>query len=248
MHDSLWRTRNAVRRLVAGLPVSNAPPSPEAPSAVYRVLGSIYRFAADHHVDGASALDWGCGSGFGSAVLRDAGARPVLGVDPGEKAIRYARRRFRRPELDFRVAPLDLAGGALEGLPPFERVVAVDVLGRLAEPERVVPELAARMAPGGVMVASLPPVLDGPTLEHHRARHPGAAGLFLWDWSDLLRGCFRELRLFRHLPPEGVLLDLASPRPSPLREEAFRFEEIPLDDLDNVGTLGAVFVGSGPTG
>ncbi len=251
MADSLWRARNAARRLLAGLPPRNAPPSPEAPTDVFRTVASIYRFAAGH-VAGATVLDWGCGAGFGSALLARSGARAVVGVDPDDSSIRHARKRYggsaaAGAAVDFRVAPLDdPASGWPPERGPVERLVAVASLGRLADPEAALPRVAGALAPDGALVASLPPILDGPTLELHRARHPEAARLFLWDWADLLGRTFRELRVFSHQPPAGARLDLASPRPSTLDEAAFRFDEIPLDDLDNVGTLGALFVCRGP--
>ncbi|HUP43723.1 MAG TPA: methyltransferase domain-containing protein [Thermoanaerobaculia bacterium] len=242
MHDSLWRARNGLRRLVAGLPPAGGPVSPEAPTAVFAALSSIYRFAG-RFVAGKAVLDWGCGTGFGSAILGAAGAGSVVGVDPDAAAIRYARRRFAGPGVGFRSGALEPAG---PDLPPFERLVAVGTLARLRDPEAALPALAGAMGPEGLLVASVPPLLDGQTLELHLARHPGAARLYLWDWADLLGRRFRELRLYAHQPPAGVELDLASPRPSPLDPESFRFEEVPLSDLDNVGTLGAVFVGVGP--
>lgn len=242
MPDSIQRAGNALRRLLAGLPPGGRRVSPEAPTAVFAALSSIYGFAGGF-VAGRAVLDWGCGTGFGSAILRRAGARPVVGIDPDGAAIRYARRRFGAPGLELRVAPLEDPG---PDLPPFERLVAVGTLARLADPGTVLPRLTAALGPDGILVASVPPLLDGPSLEIHLARHPGAARLFLWDWAELLGRSFRELRLYSHQPPAGVRLDLASPRPSPVAPDAFRFPEAPLSDLDNVGTLGAVFVASAP--
>jgi 2-polyprenyl-3-methyl-5-hydroxy-6-metoxy-1,4-benzoquinol methylase len=241
--DTLRRVQNALRRLLAGLPLRNAPPSPEVPTQVFRTLGSIYRFAADR-VAGRAVLDWGCGTGFGAPLLAAGGARSVLGVDPDAKAIRYARGRFAGDTVTFRVAPLEQP---LEnGDAPVDVMVAVDSLARLPDPAATLSRVVEGLSPEGVLIASLPPILDGPTLELHRARHPAAARLFLWDWAELLDERFGELALYGHQPPEGVRLELASPRPSHLSEAAFRFEEIPLDDLDNVGTLGAVFVAGSP--
>ena len=238
MADTLPRARNAVRRLLAGLPLRNAPSSPTVPDQVHRTLASLYRFAAGH-VDGASVLDWGCGTGFGAPRLMDGGARSVLGTDPDAKAIRYAEKRFAGDGVSFREAPLETPVGEGE---TFERLVAIEVLSRLSDPEAVLPQVLAHLEPHGTMAASLPPILDGPTLEIHRARHPQAPRMFLWDWADLLGELFEEISLYSHQPPDGVRLELASPHPSHLDEAAFRFDPIPVDDLDNVGTLGAVFV------
>lgn len=244
MSDALWRLRNGLGRVLAGLPPVGGPVSPQAPTGVFAALSSIYRFAGGF-VQHAAVCDWGCGTGFGSAILHRAGAASVIGIDPDPRAVRYARRRFRDPVLAFRVAPFEPAG---DGLPPCERLVAVGTLARLEAPEAALERIASALLPGGMLIASLPPVLDGQTLERHLARHPRAARLYLWDWVELLEGSFRELLLFGHQPPPGAELDLASPRPSLLDPAAFRFEELPLAELDDVGSLGAVFVASGGRG
>ncbi|MGD2115621.1 MAG: hypothetical protein PVG07_11240, partial [Acidobacteriota bacterium] len=63
-----------------------------------------------------------------------------------------------------------------------------------------------------------------------------------------LEGRFHRLELYRHAPPPGVTLDLASPRPSRARPADFRFEALAVGELDDVGFLGAVLVASGAAG
>ncbi|MFP3940515.1 MAG: class I SAM-dependent methyltransferase [Thermoanaerobaculia bacterium] len=244
MRDSIYKVRNGLARLVHGLPVTGGPVSPEAPGDVYQTVRSIYRFAGTV-CSGRATLDLLCGTGFGTAELLAAGCSPVVGVDPDGRAIRYARRRFARDGLVFR---RDAVNPLPEALPSFTATVAVGALPHLPDPEATLAALAHRMGSEGLLVCALPPILDGPTLEVHRGREPGADHRYLWDWLGALEARFRRLDLYRHLPPADTELDLASPRPSRARPEDFRFEAIPTAELDDVGHLGAVFVATGAAG
>lgn len=48
----------------------------------------------DQHLTGMSVLDAGCGEGYGLAMLRDAGAARVAGVDLDESAVEHADRAY----------------------------------------------------------------------------------------------------------------------------------------------------------
>jgi SAM-dependent methyltransferase len=248
-HNSL-RLKNACARLFAGLPVRGPVISPEVPNDLFQAHRSFYAFAARFAAD-REVLDLGCGTGYGTADLVAAGARRAVGLDPEARSIRYARRRFRAPGLTFHQATAERLP---ERLGTFDRIVLGNVLAHLADPESVLSAAAAHLAfdsgdaseadnGDGLLIASVPPILDGQTLEKHRAlgsRNPR----FLWDWVEALSGHFPHLRLFRCLPPEGIHPDFANPAPSRLSPSDFRFEEIPLTNLDDVGGLSAIFVGS----
>ncbi len=235
------RARNAWRRLVHLLPPSGEVVSPEVPNDLYQAHLSLYLFAASF-ARGRAAVDLACGTGYGSARLLAAGASRVVGIEADPWRRRYARRRFGRAGVDFRAGepgelPADLA--------PVDLAVAIGALPRAADPDRALAGIASRLAPGGLLVASLPPILDGQALAAHQARKDEPSAMYLWDWEERLRERFAALRLFRHLPPPGRQPDFADPRPSTLAAEAFRCEEIPLAEIYDVGSLGAVFV-AGP--
>src|SRR5262245_3859206 len=67
-----------------------------------RVRQVCSSFGLDYPLHGKSALDIGCGLGFFSEALRQAGAR-VVGVDLSSEAIRRAAAAF--PQVDFRCGP-----------------------------------------------------------------------------------------------------------------------------------------------
>jgi len=240
---SLARAGNALRRLAGGLPVSGEVISPEVPNDLFQAHRSLYRFCAGFTA-GRRVLDLACGTGYGTPDLLHGGAAAMLGLDADARCIRYATRRFAAPgRAEFRVAdpgdPPDdvyLYGGGVEC------VAALGLLPRLADPERLLDRVRARLAPGGVLVVSLPPVLDGQTLALHRARPGARSPRYLWDWDTELAERFPSPRLFRHLPPAGREPDFADPRRSALDPGEFRFEEISRSEIYDVGTLTAVYV------
>jgi 2-polyprenyl-3-methyl-5-hydroxy-6-metoxy-1,4-benzoquinol methylase len=109
-----------------------------------------YRFALEH-VRGKRVLDAGCGVGWGSKLLLEAGAAQVVGVDISEEAIEDCRRRV--PEVDFRL-------GDLMDLPvdddAFDVVVCFEALEHTSDTSRTLDELARALAPGGLLFVSSP--------------------------------------------------------------------------------------------
>jgi len=238
----LARAGNAWRRVRSGLPAAGGALSPEVPNDLYQAHLSIYHFSAGL-ARGKRVLDLACGTGYGSARLLAGGAGAVTGVESDARLLRYAERRHGAPGISFvRGDPAALPAG----LGAFDLAVAVGALPRLGDPGRALAGIAEHLAAGGALVASLPPILDGQALALHRALPRARSSLYLWDWESLLGERFRSLRLFRHLPPPGRLPDLAAAGPSTLAPEDFRFEELPLAEIYDVGSLTAIFVGEGP--
>jgi SAM-dependent methyltransferase len=240
--DRALRVRNAWRRLASGLPPSGEVVSPEVPNDLFQAHLSLYVFAGGL-ARGKTVLDLACGTGYGCARLRADGAARVLGVERDPWSRRYARRRFGGRGISFHAGePGELAPALPDFLRELDLVVAIGALPRVDDPDRVLAEVARRLAPGGALLASLPPILDGQTLALHQARPGERSSMYLWDWEEKLRDRFATLRLFRHLPPPGRRPDFADPRPSTLRAEDFRCEEIPLAEIYDVGSMGAVFL------
>ena len=98
---------------------------------------------------GMRVLDAGCGSGKTSCILHDM-AQPggsVLGIDFSERRVDYARKKFRRPGLDFE--PHDLKK-PLEGIGEFDFVWTCFVLEYFRrESQSIVDNLARCLKPGG---------------------------------------------------------------------------------------------------
>lgn len=111
-----------------------------------------YMFAANM-VAGHSVLDAGCGTGYGSALLADAGARHVVGIDVSEEAIAYADQHYRRPNLAFALADVCASGLASSSI---ETVVAFEVIEHVNDPDLLVWEVHRVLTNDGLFICSTP--------------------------------------------------------------------------------------------
>lgn len=139
---------------------------PKGSSAMLHRLNPVrlryIREAIDHHwgiddtqrhpLHGRSAIDVGCGAGLLAEPLARLGAS-VTGVDAAPENIAVARDHAAGQGLaiDYRSGEL----AALD-LPRFDLVVSMEVIEHVADPAAFVAALAARLAPGGLMILSTP--------------------------------------------------------------------------------------------
>lgn len=156
---------------------------------------------------GRRVLDAACGEGYGSALLADAGAREVLGVDLGAEAVAHARARYGdRAGLRFEQADAT----ALDHLPEasFDLVVSFETLEHVAAQERLLDGFARLLAPGGLLLVSTPDKhtytdLTGEVNPHH------VRELYRGEFEALLAARFPAVRLFgQKLLFQSVLWDL----------------------------------------
>jgi SAM-dependent methyltransferase len=238
MASNLHKALNAFHRWRSGLPARGgvSPVSPEVRNDLYMAHLAVYEFAAGLGRD-RRVLDLGCGTGYGADRLSEEGE--VVGLDPDERSLAYARHHF--PDVRF-------VSGTAESLPDdlglFGLIVAANVLPHLESPKVALDSVVRRLTADGIFVASVPPIVDENTMETHRASGLHRSNLYLWDWESLLRKRFKEIRLHCLTPPAG--LELSSPAPSKLRAESFKVEEISPAHPGDAGSLAAIFVGLGP--
>jgi len=109
-----------------------------------------YRLAAIAAGD-RRVLDAGCGVGWGSLLLHQAGAAKVTGLDLSDEALADARRRA--PDVRF-------VRGDLQRLPfgraTFDLVTCFEAIEHVPDPYRVLDELLRVMDPGGLLMVSSP--------------------------------------------------------------------------------------------
>ena len=109
--------------------------------------------AARAVLDGARALDVGCGGGLLSEALARAGAQ-VTGIDLAPGMIEVARLHAAASGLavDYRIAAAEeLARSSAQG---FEVVTCMEMLEHVPDPAATVASLAALLRPGGALFVS----------------------------------------------------------------------------------------------
>jgi O-antigen biosynthesis protein len=106
---------------------------------------------ASQLAQGRTVLDAGCGVGWGTALLVEAGAQSATGVDISPIAIEDSRNR--EPRGRFVV-------GDLRSLPfsdkQFDLITCFEAIEHVEEPSRALDELARLLAPGGILLVSSP--------------------------------------------------------------------------------------------
>lgn len=100
---------------------------------------------------GKTALDVGCGAGLLAEPLARLGAK-VTAIDAAEPLIAAARAHADGQGLD-----IDYRVGEVAALPgTFDLVTSMEVIEHVADPDAFIGALAARLAPGGLMILSTP--------------------------------------------------------------------------------------------
>ena len=102
-------------------------------------------------LEGRTALDVGCGAGLLAEPLARLGAR-VTGIDAAPELIAVARDHAAAQGL-----AIDYRAGDVQTLADqFDLVTSMEVIEHVADPAAFVRTLAARLAPGGLLVLSTP--------------------------------------------------------------------------------------------
>jgi len=129
-------------------------------------------------------LDLGCADGYVAHELRRAGHH-VVGVDiSASEDVKDRVDLFVQADLDAGLPPEAVAEG------PFDAIVAADVLEHVRRPEHILDEAHEVLAPGGVLVASIP------NFAHWYPRLRVLAGRFDYDRRGILDRT--HLRFFTH--------------------------------------------------
>jgi SAM-dependent methyltransferase len=110
-----------------------------------------YRWAVSF-CGGRRVLDAGCGVGYGSELLNQAGAASVVGVDVSEAALALARSAV--------TDGVTLEAGDITALnhpdDSFDLIVCFEVIEHVEDPERVLDELRRVLRPDGLLLLSSP--------------------------------------------------------------------------------------------
>jgi len=140
--------------LPAGVAVGGAPPAgADAPPTGDAPLPAPPR----RPLSGVSALDVGCAGGLVAEPLARLGAR-VRGIDLSADGVAAARAHAVAVDGARALAPdrltYDVVGVEALGDATYDLVTCMEVVEHVAAPRRFVGSLAARVAPGGVLVLS----------------------------------------------------------------------------------------------
>jgi 2-polyprenyl-3-methyl-5-hydroxy-6-metoxy-1,4-benzoquinol methylase len=119
---------------------------------IYLFHTVTYRWAG-RSVAGKDVLDYGCGSGYGAALLAEE-ARSVVGVDVASDVIEVAAGRYQHPNLRFQL--VGEAGPLPFGDASFDVVTSFQVIEHVPDVDRYLAEIARVLRPLGTVLLATP--------------------------------------------------------------------------------------------
>lgn len=119
---------------------------------IYLLHIATYRYA-EQFTRGKRVLDFGCGSGYGSAQIAGT-ATHVIAVDVAEEAVDYARARFARDNLIFHT--IDPSSRLPFVDSSFDTVLSFQVFEHVTDPSHYLAEIRRVLAPQGRLMLVTP--------------------------------------------------------------------------------------------
>ena len=176
-----------------------------------------------------AVLDFGCGTGYGAAIMADTAAQ-VTGLDIDNAALSWARENHRNPRLAFRQHDdlgAALPAGSFDLVTCFEMIEHVDHSTQLA----VVASIARLLRDDGVLIISTP----NPTVTALYGANPyHLREMTEIEFRELLSPHFAHIRILRQYVHVGVTIDHG--------ETDARFTLSPIDEYSSVETKPLAFI------
>ncbi len=157
---------------------------------------------ASRWVRGKKVLDFGCGTGYGAAILKRAGASRVIGSDNSPAAVLYAKSHFGVPGVHFCVSDCERAAFA-DG--SFDIVVSFELIEHLDSYPSYLKEVRRLLPETGLFVVSTPnkSTYNDP---RHSTPNPFHTHEFaLDDFRNALSSFFGTVTILGQSRTEGVL-------------------------------------------
>lgn len=128
--------------------------STEGDYLIYVLHSATYDFALPY-VAGKDVLDFGCGTGYGTARLAETAHR-TTGVDIAPDAVAHAREHYQRDDLEFAtIGSIDVVDLPF-GDDSFDVVVSFQVIEHVVAVDRYLAEIRRVLRPGGTFLCVTP--------------------------------------------------------------------------------------------
>jgi SAM-dependent methyltransferase len=242
----IQRLLNSGRKALAGLTLHGESVWPGVENDLFVAHLSIYAFFS-RYTPGCRVLDAGCGAGYGSAYIQNFGrAASVVGIDLDPRNIRFARRRYQLPTVQFDVVDCEAVGSRFRPASQ-DVIVASNILEHLRNPKAFVEAAVSILTPLGKLIVALPPIVNEWQKSENDAIPYHRSNLYVDEWISLFRSTGFSERLFRQDWQPGVREpDFSSPFRSELTTESFLFEETTRNELYLRPCLGVIYELSKP--
>ncbi len=107
---------------------------------------------AARYVKGKRVLDIACGAGYGSRMLRLAGAITVVGVDICPETVQYARKHYQESNMEFVCADAE----QFEWSEQFDVIVSFETIEHVPHPDKFLERVRRLLVGDGIFLLSVP--------------------------------------------------------------------------------------------
>lgn len=238
MRQSLYRAINGIRKIAAGLRPFSESVWPGVRNDLFVAHESIYRFSSQFVRD-RDVLDAGCGTGYGSFILANSGARSVRGVDLDRRNVTFAKKHYAAPNLQFGIADIERLTFHDAS---FDVILASNVAEHLHNTKAFLEKTRKLLRPGGKAIIAVPPIYTSADADVHAGIHYHRTNLQVSEWLILFRNTGFAVSGYLHRVRQGVAVDFKSHLPSRLSPEDFVFTPATVEGLLTQPSITALFV------
>jgi|GEM_PF-1151958 len=145
-------------------------------------------------------LDIACGAGYGSDLILTNGARQVIGVDVDEKAVLYAKHKYGRQGIDFRVGnaqQIPLPDNSVDAIVSFETIEHLD------DYKLFVAEIRRVLRDDGIVIISTPNATVFPGNDFHTKEFE------IEEFRGIFSNIFKNIQIFyqNNMLASGITTD-----------------------------------------
>ena len=142
-----------------------------------------YNFFHEYYKDKV-VLDLACGAGYGSAIIKNFGAKEVVGVDISLEAVEFARNNYSNEKLSF----FELNYKDITSLnKKFDLIVSLETIEHVPDQDDFLKKISEVLADGGQIICSTP----------NRLKYSSVGIVNEFHLTELSIGEFRSL-FFKH--------------------------------------------------
>jgi 2-polyprenyl-3-methyl-5-hydroxy-6-metoxy-1,4-benzoquinol methylase/glycosyltransferase involved in cell wall biosynthesis len=152
----------------------------------------LHRYAyVTQFVSRKKVLDLACGEGYGSRLLAGT-AESVVGLDIDENAVRHARNRYTRNNLQFKQG--SITDIPIDGQNAFDVIVCFEALEHIQDHDKLLTEVKRLLTKEGLFIVSTPnkwAYSDEPKYENPFHVHE----LYLDEFTELFQKYFKQFKI-----------------------------------------------------
>lgn len=111
-----------------------------------------YNFAKPY-VKGRLVAELGCGSGYGTYQLAQAGSKRIYAIDKNKEVVSYAKKHYHHPLIEYRVADAKNTKLPLESI---DVVIAFETIEHIKNSQQFLDEVIRILKKGGIFILSTP--------------------------------------------------------------------------------------------